>query len=279
MTNAETNRNKPKQPQFCFALSSISTPPKQPKQLPIGRGVFCFAPSPPHTPPLRPSRPRLGVARCADAALDFAGRSRRAKETQTLAKLILRRKSIAARRPTRCINQPMSNALQTKDRPDKPERIRKRLKYGLDAMIWGGPDGQLCDYVAAAKLANISTRIMRKNLERPQVLSYLRAQREVFRASLSTKSLQHLDQLSAQRKNLNAAVAACRAVLGQDDAQPRSFNAESPHLTIRIVNQPAAPAPVTIEHKPLEPELGSDPNDPCRELAPARFRDPTRGDL
>jgi hypothetical protein len=177
----------------------------------------------------------------------------------------------------------MSNALQTtsqtKIAPKKPERIRKRLKYALDAMIWGGPDGQLVDYVAAAKLANISTRIMRKNLERPHVLAYLRTQREVFRASLSSKSLWHLDQISAQRTNMNAAVAACRAVLGQDD-QPRVASAESgPWLTIKLVAAPAAPAPpVTIEAKPIEPELGSDPNDPTQQLRPAQFRWP-RDDL
>jgi hypothetical protein len=38
MTGAEANRSKPKQAHFCFALSSLLAQPKQPKQLPIGRG-------------------------------------------------------------------------------------------------------------------------------------------------------------------------------------------------------------------------------------------------
>jgi hypothetical protein len=169
----------------------------------------------------------------------------------------------------------MSNALVRKPHTDKPERIRKRLKYALDAMIWGGPDGQIVDYVAAAKLANISTRVMRRNIEKPQVLRYLRTQREVFRASLSTKSLQHLDQLSAQRTNMNAAVAACRAVLGQEDQQPRSFTTESPHLTIKIVTPPAAaPAPVTIEHQALEPAETTDPWDATKPLVQPHFKWP-----
>jgi len=171
--------------------------------------------------------------------------------------------------------QPMSTEL-AKTRPDKHERIRKRLKYALDAMIWGGPDGTLVDYVAAAKLANISTRVMRKNLEKPQVLAYLRSQREVFRASLSTKTLWHLDQISSQRVNMNAAVAACRAVLGQDE-QSRPITSVSPRLTIVIRPADPSPTPVTIEAKPLD-ELGTDPHDPTRELAPARFHDPNDPD-
>jgi hypothetical protein len=167
----------------------------------------------------------------------------------------------------------MTTAL-TKTRPDKHERIRKRLKYALDAMIWGGPDGQLVDYVAAAKLANISTRIMRKNLERPQVLAYLRTQREVFRASLSTKTLWHLDQISGQRVNMNAAVAACRAVLGQDEQSRLPTADSSPHLTIVIRQPDPAPAPVVIEHQPVELTT-DDPHDSHRRLREPRFKDPT----
>jgi hypothetical protein len=72
---------------------------------------------------------------------------------------------------------------------------------------------------------------------------------------------------------MNAAVAAVRAVLGQDE-QVRSTGSEvRPWVTIRVIAAPAAPSPVTIEARP-EPELGDDPNDPCRPLAPARFKDP-----
>jgi hypothetical protein len=170
--------------------------------------------------------------------------------------------------------KPMTTAL-TKTRPDKHERIRKRLKYALDAMIWGGPDGQLVDYVAAAKLANISTRIMRKNLERPHVLRYLRTQREVFRASLSSKSLWHLDQISSQRVNMNAAFAACRAVLGQDEQSRLPTADSSPYVTIKILNVAAPTPPVTIEAKPVAELETDDPHDPTKPLRMPYFRDPT----
>jgi hypothetical protein len=72
---------------------------------------------------------------------------------------------------------------------------------------------------------------------------------------------------------MNAAVAAVRAVLGQDE-QVRSTSGEArPWVTIRLVNQVAAPAVTTIEHKPLEVE-SDDPNDPAVErLREPRFHD------
>lgn len=148
----------------------------------------------------------------------------------------------------------MSNALIIKDHPNQPERISKRLRSALDMMIWGDETGRPLAYDEAAKIINVSTRSMRKSLERPVVRAYLREQREVFRACLTPRSLWHLAEISAQRVNMNAAVAACRTVLGQDEAQIRSSSAFEPHVTIRIVNavNAAPPAPV-IEHEP-QPE-------------------------
>jgi hypothetical protein len=172
----------------------------------------------------------------------------------------------------------MSNALVVKDHPNSRERISKRLKVALDAMIWPDESGRSLDYDEAARLVGIPVKSMRKSLERPVTRRYLRAGAEVFRAALSTKIVSRLGQLSMQDENRNAAVAACRTVLGQDEAQSRSLNAESsPWLTIRVIAAPAAPAlpAKVIEH---EPELGSDPHDPFRELAPARFHDPNDPD-
>jgi hypothetical protein len=170
----------------------------------------------------------------------------------------------------------MSNALVIKDHPNSRERISKRLKIALDAMIWPDESGRSLDYDEAARLAGIPVKSMRKSLERPVTRKYLQTGREVFRVALSTKILSRLGQLGMQDENRNAAVAACRTVLGQDEVQPRSLNAgSSPWLTIRIVSPSGAVSPQPMKVIEHEPELGSDPHDPCRELAPARFKDPT----
>jgi hypothetical protein len=84
--------------------------------------------------------------------------------------------------------------------------------------------------------------------------------------------------LAFQNQNANAAVASCRAIIGQDEDQSRSLGLPSPHLTIKIITPPAAsPAPVVVEHQPVE-KLGDDPHDPTRQLRQPFFRDPTDPD-
>jgi hypothetical protein len=168
----------------------------------------------------------------------------------------------------------MSNALVIKDHPNSRERISKRLKSALDMMVWPDEMGRTLDYVAAGRTVNISARSMRRSIARPVVRMYLRTEAEVFRATLNAKTLPRLAELGWQNSNMNAAVNAVKAIRGEED-EARSTTMVSPRLTI-VIRQPEhpAPAPVTIEHQP-EPELGSDPHDPCRELAPARFHDPT----
>ena len=80
-----------------------------------------------------------------------------------------------------------------------------RLRHALDLMIWGDETGKPLDWQDAARSVNITARSMRKSLERPAVRSYLLEQNQVLRACLSAKSLSRLDELAAQRSNMNAA--------------------------------------------------------------------------
>jgi hypothetical protein len=167
----------------------------------------------------------------------------------------------------------MSNALIVKDRSGKPERISKRLKVALNMMVWPDEIGRSVDWYEAARKSKITVESMRKALERPVVRMYLRTQKEVFRAALSTQTLSRLRELGWQDENRNAAVAAIRAIEGQEE-QARAPSASEPHVTIKIVNAvnaTPAPAPVTIEH---EPELTDDPHDPTKQLREPYFRWP-----
>jgi hypothetical protein len=168
-------------------------------------------------------------------------------------------------------NRSMANALIKNDGPDKRERISPRLRHALDLMVWGDETGRPLPYDEAAKALNIKTQSMRRSLERSVTRAYLREQREVFRACLTSKTLHRLAELGWQDENRNAAVAAIRAIEGQEE-QSRASSAESPFVTIRIINAPnTAPAPV-IEHEP-QPQHEPQRYDEQGHLLPI-FRDP-----
>lgn len=136
----------------------------------------------------------------------------------------------------------MSEAKPTKQKPDKRERITGRLRHALDLMIWGDETGQPQDWQDAARAVNISARSMRKSLERAAVRQYLQSQKQVLRACLSAKSLARLDDLATQRSNMNAAVAAIRAI---DEGDPEAFRPpgrDVAGVTIKIINRVEAPA-------------------------------------
>jgi hypothetical protein len=185
--------------------------------------------------------------------------------------------SIAARLTIRCINQPMSNALVRKDGSAKRLQVRGRLKKALSLMIWGDGERRYLSDNEAAVRTGMNVKSIRQALQLAHVQAYYRQQRDVLRERESAASIHRLCEIRDAADNMPA-VQSARTLLGDNLDQPRSFNTESPHLTIRIVNQPIARAAPTIEHKPIEPET-TDPWDATKPLAPARFRDPTRDDL
>jgi hypothetical protein len=148
----------------------------------------------------------------------------------------------------------MTEQSKPEKRPDKRERVTGRLRYALDLMIWGDETGKPLDWQNAARAVNISARSMRKSLERSAVRQYLQTQKQVLRACLSAKSLARLDEIAAQRSNMNAAVNAIRAI---DDGDPEAFRPpgrDTPGVTIVIrerTEQPALPgAVIDITPKP-----------------------------
>jgi hypothetical protein len=67
----------------------------------------------------------------------------------------------------------MSNALVTKTGSDGRERISAKLKSALDLMVFGDQTGKPLDWDVAARTVNISTRSMRRSLQRLSVRQYL----------------------------------------------------------------------------------------------------------
>ena len=139
----------------------------------------------------------------------------------------------------------------------RADRLTARMKAILDLMVWGSEDGKPLSWQDAAKTGQISTRSMRRVLERPVVRRYIAEQKQVLLACLSAKNLSHLDELASQRSNMGAAVAAARVIEGLDDARPAGFGdpRQQPGLTINILPAPASPQPViTVNPSPRQIE-------------------------
>src|SRR5262245_50349308 len=92
-------------------------------------------------------------------------------------------------------------------RPNRPLQPTGRLKSALDRMVFGAADGIPLDYVEAGRTVGLSSRSMRRALERPHVRAYLNQARQVARASINAKNIWRLGQLRDQQTN---PVAACK---------------------------------------------------------------------
>ena len=96
--------------------------------------------------------------------------------------------------------------MTTKDR-SKARNVTGRLKVAIDLMVW-----EALPYSEAAKAAGLTTRALRKALDRPHVCAYLAGGKAQLRASEGPRTLHRLVQLAHQDRNANAAVAACKAI-------------------------------------------------------------------
>lgn len=141
----------------------------------------------------------------------------------------------------------MSTALTTTDDslPDKPKRFRigPKLSKAIDAMVFEGKPMN-----EAAKIANTSTRAIRKALERSHVLAHIRKRREVLRASVSAETIHHAAKIMRKGRNEMAKLKAMSFIeqLGHDPANVQRQQAVG---LVIVIGQPAPsePAPVTIE--------------------------------
>jgi hypothetical protein len=131
--------------------------------------------------------------------------------------------------------------------------ISRKLKIALDLMVWEGNTFQ-----DAANTASFNLFAMRKALERPHVRQYLKEQRQVFRASLSSGNEYHAARIRAQTDNHTAAIQAIRILDDMEEQSERHNAVRSPGVVIQIVTanveQPLNSARVTINQPAIEPK-------------------------
>lgn len=135
-----------------------------------------------------------------------------------------------------------------KPRPEKRTNwIGAKVRAALDDMVYDG-----LTWEQAAIKAGLTLQAMRMALRRPQVQSYLRAERQVLRASLSCRAEFRMVELSEQNDNLAAAVTATKAVRGeQDQDDSAAQHRATPGLTIVITGAPHIKHVSSNEAKPL----------------------------
>lgn len=127
----------------------------------------------------------------------------------------------------------------------KPKRvdIRGRLRAALDKMVWEG-----LPYDEAARECDFTVSAMRKALQRPHILAYLRNEREVLRASIAPRNIHRLVEIRDAADNMPA-VQAIKALeqLGEEQGSRSPANG-APGVTIRIITvQANERQPVTID--------------------------------
>lgn len=130
----------------------------------------------------------------------------------------------------------------------KAMRVTGKLKVACDLLAYEG-----MPFNEAAQQAGLSVAAMRSALQRPHVIAYLKAQREVLRASMSGRNILTLAEVRDQTGNQMARVNAVKA-LEQISDEPMAAPGRAASAGVVIVIQTAAPAianPTNAQPKPL----------------------------
>jgi hypothetical protein len=144
--------------------------------------------------------------------------------------------------------------------PEKrPRVVPKHVRHMIELMVRGRPDDEDCaplNFIEAGRIAGIAPDRARRWLDRPEVRSFLRAERRAFRDAICAGNEGHLARIRGG-PNANAAVRAIAVLEELDDAEmhPRRGQVQQAGLAIVLIDdrgatlRPAKPV-TTIEHEP-----------------------------
>jgi hypothetical protein len=121
-------------------------------------------------------------------------------------------------------------------------------------MTWGDdadPDALPLDLIAACAAAGVKPYRMRRYLDRPSVIAYLRAEHRKFREVVCCGNTAALRKVRQTSENGMAIVAAVRALDGsQADDTVRANAVDQRGVCIRIVTVAPQPQPIDITPRP-----------------------------
>lgn len=118
-------------------------------------------------------------------------------------------------------------------------RVSGKLREAIEVSITEG-----LPWPEAAQKVGLTTRAMRKALDKPHVLRHIRERKAQFRAEISTRNEHRLGELRDQNDNRMAAVAAIKTLeqLERDDrAAPAASRHVIPGVVVVVQSQPTAP--------------------------------------
>lgn len=128
--------------------------------------------------------------------------------------------------------------------------INGKLKAALHLMVFGPTEGDnagiALSWIEAAKAADFHVQAMRKALDRPHVQAYLRAKKQVFRASASAQNISVLVKLRDTSGNGMVQLGAVK-VLEQigDEPGAGSVQQRAPGMVIVVMNGTNPTTPLT----------------------------------
>jgi hypothetical protein len=131
------------------------------------------------------------------------------------------------------------------NKPRRAVRLPVKLQTALKAIIWDGQDLQ-----GAAQTAQLTTHAVRCALNKPHIISWMKAEREVFRAYVSAQNIHRAVEIRDAADNMPA-VNAMKFIEEPSSEQTNKPASASPGITIRLVNVVAnVDTPLTIEPDP-----------------------------
>ena len=134
--------------------------------------------------------------------------------------------------------------------PDRrPRPIPANVKAVIHLMIWGDdatPDALPLDLIAACTVVGVKPFVMRRYLDRPNVIARLRAEQRKFREAICCGNTAALRRVRDGSQNAMAVVASVRALGDLQAEEAGRASAPSPGVTIRIVHQMPQPTPIDI---------------------------------
>jgi hypothetical protein len=141
--------------------------------------------------------------------------------------------------------------------PAKPQPIPKAIRAAIELMICGRPDdinAAPLSMIEACAASGIKPYVMRRALDKPRVIAYLRSERRAFREAICCGNEAALKRVRDESQNGMVTVASVRALEGIADADTASPGQVSAGVTIRIINAPrpidVTPSRGVIEHDP-----------------------------
>lgn len=136
--------------------------------------------------------------------------------------------------------QPTRQAIEAKTR-SAAGKVTGKLREAIDLMVENATP-----WDDAGRQVGLTARTMRLALQRPHVMAYLKARREVFRATICTANIRRLATIRDAANNLPA-VQAIRVLEGMDAEHQQSVAGRAQVAGFVIVlREGQAPQPLTI---------------------------------